>query len=230
MSSESDDFARLGTAIGKNTYITNVDLCRNTLHDIKTINLLEGLKCNSSITSLALNLERSEPTVPHKLLSVYQEKKNLTQLSISRADLQNGGDNIIATTLQCCTNLEQLVLFSCNITTEQLSSMVEPIRSSLQRLDLHLTEIGNTGCEALARLLRDPLCMLKSLSLLRNNISDAGVIAIANSLNSNSNLEKLYFAVNHGLDQLGAADTFSNLLCNTTSMDSIILPIIHLKP
>ena len=50
MSSESDDFARLGTAIGKNTYITNADLCGNTLHDdIKTINLLEGLKCNSRL-------------------------------------------------------------------------------------------------------------------------------------------------------------------------------------
>jgi len=77
-------------------------------------------------------------------------------------------------------------------------------------------------CEALAVLLRDPFCVLKSLSLSRNNNSYAGVIAIANSLNGNFNLEleKLHLTVDD-LDQLRAVDTFSNLLCNTSSIDSI---------
>ena len=224
-SSESNDYTRLGTAIGTNTYIDTVYLCvcGNTLHDsIKTIHLLDGLKSNSSITKLILKLEpSSEPIVTYQLLRIYQEKDNLTKLGISHADLLNGVyDEIIATTLQCCTNLEVFDLIGCNITSEQLISMVEPIKHTLKELDLHGIGIGNTGCEALAGLLRDPFCVLKSLSLSRNNNSYAGVIAIANSLNCNSNLAELHLTVDD-LDHLGAADTFSNLLCNTSSIDSI---------
>ena len=74
-SSESNDYTRLGTAIGTNTYIDTVYLCvcGNTLHDsIKTIHLLDGLKSNSSITTLILKLEpSSEPIVTYQLLTTF---------------------------------------------------------------------------------------------------------------------------------------------------------------
>ena len=184
------------------------------------------MKRNSSIDSLIITLGHGNSFLvgrtAHKLLSIYQQNNKLDQFSIHDADLQNRGDNIIATTLQCCTNLKSFELFRCNITSEQLTSMVEPVRRSLQRLHLQEIGIGNTACEALARLLRDPFCVLKSLSLLNDDISisNVGVITIVNSLISNTCLEELYLSVNSN-DRRGAAYTFSNLLCNKSSIDSI---------
>ena len=60
----------------------------------------DGLKLNSSIHSLTLDCCNSNiGGVGQNILEAYQENNNLTQLRIINADLQNGEENIITTTL-----------------------------------------------------------------------------------------------------------------------------------
>ena len=218
-SSDGNDFARFGTAIGENTHIEEVDFCGNALHDTKTNNLLEGLKRNKSIKWLKLTFQdRSVPVgeVPHKLLSIYQENNNLNRLNIHHANLNRGE---LCLTLQSCTNLTSISLNRCNITSEQLSSIIEPIKCSLERLHLYKNGIGNACCDALASLLRDPFCNLHDLSILEDNISNVGAISIANSLAHNTKLQELVLCSNQIDHRVN--DSYSRLLCNATSIDSI---------
>ena len=70
---------------------------------------------------------------------------------IESASLENEAEHVIATTLRRCTNLQELELFGCNISDEQLLPIVETMRgrASLEILDLEYNRIGNAGCEAL---------------------------------------------------------------------------------
>ena len=80
-----------------------------------------------------------------KYLEAYQENNNLTELWINNADLQNGGDRIVAATLRNSTSLKHIDLYDCNITDEQLQPMADAIREhrSLEKLFLRDNRIGN---------------------------------------------------------------------------------------
>ena len=88
----------------------------------------------------------------------------------------------------------------------------------LKKLHLGHNNIGNAGCAALATLLEDPHCSLHHISLNTNNISNEGVIAIANSLANNKKLQRLYLG-NNQFDESVVQDIFSNILCNTSSIN-----------
>ena len=51
----------------------------------------------------------------------------------------------MAITLRRCENIKQIGLYRCNITDEQLLSVVEAVRGhrSLEELDFHNNRIGN---------------------------------------------------------------------------------------
>ena len=132
--------------------------------------------------------------VGQEILKVYQEQNNnLIYVRIGSCNLENGGDGIIATTLKKCVNLRYFALDQCNITDEQLMSIVEGIRGHrmLEVLILERNRIGDAGCDALATLLEDPSCMLRQIALARNNISTEGATTIANSLTHNIKLERI---------------------------------------
>lgn len=218
------DFNRLGRAIATNTNITllNVSLHVNAL-SINDTGFYDGLKQNTSIHELMINCNGHNHTlsgVGHEILQAYQENNNhLTNISIFRADLHNSGDEIITTTLQCCTNLRYINLFQCNITANQLLPMVEAMRGlrSLEQLYLNNNNIGNDGCEALATLLEDPNSNLEQLQINRNNIGNEGAILIANSLVKNKKLQRLDLSRNLDVDSVW--DQLSYILCNTSSIN-----------
>ena len=192
-------------------------------HTLDVINdgFYDGLKLNSSIHNLTVYCGGNNIIGGvQKILKAYQENNDhLTVISIGRAGLQHGGDIVMAETLRRCTDLREFELFNCNVTDEQLLPMVDAIRGhrSMEKLFLYGNRIGNTGCETIATLLRDPNCNLHLLNLNASNINNEGVAILANSLANNTNLRELNLYRNR-VDQ-GVVDIFVRVLCNTTSIN-----------
>ena len=170
-SNVSDDYSRLGAAIGNNTHLTClvVNLDDNSLSveaRVEDRGFYDGLKRNlfGHIMNNIYN-HIIIGGVLHEILKVYQENSShLTRIGITSCNLVNGGDGAIATTLRSCTNLKRIHFYDCAITDEQLLQLVEGIRGHrlLEDLDLWSNRIGAAGCEALATLLKDSNCTRES--------------------------------------------------------------------
>ena len=223
-SSNSEDYSRLGAAIGNNTHFTALGVADFDESSLTVTNseFFDGLKQNMSIRALCLDCRNRiiAGGVVYEILKAYQEKNNhLTSIRITRARLQNGGDDIIANTLRRCTNLEEFLVWRSNTTDAQLLPIVDAIRGNnkLKKLHLDKNNIGNAGCEAIATLLEDPSCNLRSLELAHNQIGDAGATILANSLSGNNKLQKLYLHDN-SINRIDGI--FCGVLCNTSSINS----------
>ena len=223
------EFARLGRGIVDNTHLIQlkVHVCERTPLVVGDREFFEGLKRNSSIHKLTLTFDNHPASnwtlfnivggVGHQILKAYQENNsNLTQLYIRGA---YGGDGIVATTLQRCTNLKQISLTGSDITDAQLLPMVEAVRehASLEKLNLEYNRIRCAGCDALATLLEDSNSKLRTLYLGNNNIRNVGATTLANSLSNNTKLEELWLRIR--IDQ-SVEDDFSKLLCKASSVNS----------
>ena len=223
-SDNSDDYSTLGAAIANNTHLEKlvVILSDDVPLTAADRGFFNGLKSNSSIHYLRLwcNHRNIAGGVGQEILKAYQKyNSQLTFLSIIEANLQSGGDRIVADTLRKCRNLQTLDLTGCNITHEQLLPIVDAIRGHrmLETLDLTLNNIGNAGCDEITTLLADPDCNIRNLHLGYNAIGNEGSTAIANSLINNNKLQQLYLAGNL-IDQT-IHDVFSNILCNASSIN-----------
>ena len=223
-SGSSDDYSTLGTAIANNTYLKTLEVMSYNDLPLGIANRVfyDGLRRNSSIHELMLrrDIRNIAGGVGQEILQVYQENNShLTDLFISNSNLQSGGDRVVAGNLRSCRNLQIFALNYCNITDEQLLTIVDAVRGHrLKVLGLNGNRIGNAGCEAIATLLADPNCNLLILNLGSNAINDEGATTIANSLTNNNKLQKLYLVGNQ-IDQ-SVQDVFSNILCNTSSINS----------
>ena len=223
----SEDFSRLGAAIGQNSNLTTLHIVFNGVValDVKHSAFYDGLKHNTSIHQLNIYFQNPYSTrvggVVEALLEAYQENSNLTGLSIHNADLQNEGDRLVATTLRRCSNLKHIDLYRSNITDEQLWPMVDAIRGhrSLKVLNFCGNRIGNAGCGLLSRLLQNSNCNLHTLILDDNSIGNDAAAALANSLSNNTKLKKLSLSGNPF--DLSVKDIFDKLLCNTSSINNI---------
>ena len=223
-----DDYSTLGVAIANNTHLEElrVLLSDGLALDVTNREFYDGLHRNTSISNLYLwcNHITIAGGVGQEILEVYQRNNShLTDLSVTGANLQSGGDRVVVDALRSCRNLQQILLGNCSITDEQLLPIVDAIRGLrvLEDLDLHHNNIGNTGCDAIAALLEDPNCNLHTLYLNNNTIDNEGATTIANSLTNNNKLQKLYL-YNNLIDQ-SVDDVFSNILCNKSSMNDTYL-------
>ena len=224
-SDSSDDYSTLGAAIANNTHLTTlgVMLPDDLPLGVADREFYDGLKQNASIRELTMWCDGRNLAggVAQEIIKVYQENNSqLAVLSITNANLRNGGDRVIVDTLRSCRNLQKVVLNYCNITDAQILPIVDALRGHrmLKVLDLCENHIGNACCDALAALLADPNCNLQTLSLGNNTIDNEGATTIANSLANNNKLQKLYL---HGnpIDQ-SAQDVFSNILCNKSNINN----------
>jgi len=220
----SGDYQRLGVAIGKNSHLTKLEVAEEiATESIANDDLIAGLKQNSSITQLELICDHI--AIAHgagqQILDAYQGKNNqLTHLQIWDCYLTHA--STITKTLKC-NNLQDIELIYCQITDVQLSPIIEAIRGrkSLEQLSFYGNSIGNTGCEAIATLLVDPNCNITNLDLRENNVGNVGATAIANSLPNNNKLRRLFLKFDEDDNPMNnAQDSFSQVLCNTSSVSS----------
>jgi len=227
-------FIQLGLSIEKNSHLTTLII--NT--EIPNIGpdayreFYTGLYRNSSIKSLHIIGSEGWHGNCYAILETYgnrceENNQYLTSLRISNANLSiNGANKMISNTHSHsnspCANLKTLKLNSCHITDEQLLPIVESMRhTSLKKLGLSNNNIQDVGCQALSTLLEDTTCSLQSLNLISNIISNEGAAILVNGLKNNTTLKKLLLNGNPIGDQSSLEDGLSNLLCNTSSPNSI---------
>ena len=223
-SSRDADYSQLGAAIAQNTHLADLQVELHNDGEIVHEDFYEGLKSNTSIHMLTFSCGYATAVggIGDEILNAYQENnRHLTHLHIQNADLQNGGDQAITTTLIRCTNLKQITLWDCGITDEQLLQMVEAIRGhrSLEELNLRVNRIGNAGCVAIATLLEDPNCSLHTLDVSLNAIGNEGASILAISLTNNTKLQQLRL-VRNAIDA-SVEHALRTLLCNTSSLNSL---------
>ena len=176
-SSDSEDYSRLGAAIGNNTHLTLLvvaDFDESAL-TVTNSEFFDGLKRKTSIRKLELYGNNHSQNIVggvfHEILAYQENNNQLTSIHIGGVRLQNGGVDIITNTLRRCTNLKQIYLSENNMTDAQLLPIVNAIRGhiKLEILRLHGNNIRNAGCETLATLLEDPSCNLRTLGLARTD-------------------------------------------------------------
>jgi len=127
-SEESNDFCKLGAAIGKNTQLQKLVISlRNTALTVADKEFYDGLRCNSSICEVAINGDHHHiiGSVLHEILKAIRKKEDrlsrqITSLDIQFTGLENGGDNAIAATLRRSINLKKLYLAYSDVTDVQL--------------------------------------------------------------------------------------------------------------
>ena len=222
-SSDDGDYSQLGAAIAQNTHLTELQVELHNDGEIVHEDFYEGLKRNTSIHMLTFSCGYATVVggIGDEILNAYQENnRHLTHLHIQNADLQNGGDQAITTTLIRCTNLKQITLWDCGITNEQVVPIVEAIEghNSLEELHLKVNRIGNAGCVAIATLLEDPNCNLHTLDVSISAIGNEGASILAISLTNNTKLQQLSL-ISNAID-VSVRDVFSRILCDTSSIDS----------
>lgn len=221
-----DALARLGTAIGKNTNLRRLHLYDGAmLTKIATGNaaFFEGLKRNTSIVKLMLLQCKLSDEIERGVMKEFVAKNSNLQtfgLYNCALALADGEEGTFISALVGCSNLTRISLGACNVKD---SLLVEIAQSTgfrqLRELHLGSNTFGQTGCEALATLLRDPCCNLRWLDLSANDrINDGCAAILAHALEGNNALK--------GLDLLNCAVTrsglrvFSRILCNTSSVEA----------
>ena len=233
----SQEFGLLGAAVRNNTHLPELVI---TINDVDYGSLFNGIKHNTSIKHVTLYCATNNVVggAGYDLLKAFQENNScITNISIYQADMKNGGHHIVVNTLRRCTDLRKIELIDCGITDEQLPSIINVLQShrSLTELTwnginssvtlnvgISRTGVVNFGCHAVATLLRDPTSNLTSLTLQNNNINNEGISILTNSLYNNTKLRELSLTRNPH-DQNVVENTFCNLLCNTSSINSTYL-------
>jgi len=232
-SEDSDDYDKLGTAIGNNTNLKKLSIDNfNNNVTLSTTNegFYEGIRHNSSITELNLlyivcDRHRQNSTLTNvalELLGACQEKNILTKLQINTMPLVYTGDVFrFIGGLRGFKKLREFTFVHSRLTDDHLLPMVEAIRghASLERINLMNNNIGNAGCEALATLRN-----LTYLDIADNRISNEGMISIANSLSQNNCLGELNINDDYTegtFDLRVVEDDFCRALCNTSSINDI---------
>ena len=234
-SNRSSDFSQLGVAIGRNTHVRvlGVVLDHTVLKVTDRRKIYEGLKSNTSINELRIECYNQSIIggVVDEILKAYQENNShLTRLQIEHADLRNGGDRLVATTLNSCTNLKQISIRNSNMSDKQLLPIVQALtgHSSLEKLSLYGNRIGNCmygGCEALVTLLEDPNCNIHTINLGENHIGNVGTTALINSLANNTTLRNFYLQGNpvgsRFNERMRMMKGVTKILCNESSINNI---------
>ena len=220
--SDTADFSELGRNIGLNTHVTRLQF-DGTLDalfdDADALSAgLTGLTSNASVRALSFQNCNISCGVGNGILSAFEERLVLIELSLSNCDLSNGGTSLLGSTLRSCPCLEKVDLAGNNLDNDMLVDIVAAIRglSELEYLDLARNRIEEAGC--LADLLQDPQCNLHTLNLKGNQLGN-GLIAFASAVSQNSTLEKLLL----GATTEVVDDAFSQVLCDTSSVDATYL-------
>ena len=183
-----DGWEELGRDISNNTHLKNVYLCACAIDDHKMSFLFEGLTRSSSIEYLELYSNQFQFRGVQSMVPFLQNADNLQYLDVSHNLLQSRGFNVLFQSIRN-SPIKELHCSSCGIESIEIDS--ENIPKHLERLHLVLNDISNDGCREVAKFLQVDNSTLESLHLSSNNIDDAGVEILVDSLRNNTSLKRL---------------------------------------
>ena len=97
-----------------------------------------------------------------------RSNNNLTMLQIVRCNgMGRDGLHLLAAALVSCTSLEHIAIRNCSIedddeSFQDLINALNKNNHTCNQLDVSENNIGRKGCDALATMLSNPLCGLKT--------------------------------------------------------------------
>lgn len=228
------EFLLLGDALAKNTRVKKLVLDGHYLR-VRTLPLefVAAIERNSSINELQLTgCTVAEGSLACEILAGFRKKGNLLKISLTECSMGNGGDGIIASTLEKCTMIRYIGLavgsqpswppgaphgLHCGH-LPRISRVFGRLQQ-LKTLDLSRNRIGYAGCTHLSAMLQDPNCSIITLDLGANCVNDHGAMALAQGLLRNRTLRKLYLDNNPGITDCGWR-AFATALCGASTISS----------
>ena len=178
---------------------------------------------NSSLTKLYLVHNDLSDEGLVEIITALSMHPNLQNIDFEGNRLGKNGCISMATLLEhSVTQLQHLDLGSNALDDEGIDALVPALKncSHLQILRLYDNQsITSKGWKHLASILEAPNSNLLELNLANNTVDDEAAAKIASFLRNNSSLTTLSLDSNSTITEKGW-ESFSNLLCDTSSVDS----------
>ncbi|XP_006861919.1 PREDICTED: leucine-rich repeat-containing protein 34 [Chrysochloris asiatica] len=152
---------------------------------------------NQAIKGINLNRpilygEQEESTV--HISHMLKENHCLVELHMCKHDMKNSGFKQLCDALYLNNNLRYLDV-SCNrITRDGMVFLAGVLKSNttLEVIDLSFNRIENAGANYLSETLASHNRSLKALSVVSNNIEGEGLVALSQSMKTNTTLSNIY--------------------------------------
>ncbi|XP_045707532.1 leucine-rich repeat-containing protein 34 [Phyllostomus hastatus] len=180
-----------------NSSLEKLDLGDCDLGMQSVIAFSTALTQNQTIKGINLNRpllygEQEESTV--HLGQMLKENHWLVELYMSKHDVRNPGLKQLCDGLNLNKSLRYLDI-SCNkITRDGITSLADVLKSNttLEVIDLSFNRIENVGAEKLSETLASHNTSLKALSVVSNSIEGEGLVALSESMKTNTTLSNIY--------------------------------------
>mmetsp|Transcript_14821 Transcript_14821/g.32195 ORF Transcript_14821/g.32195 Transcript_14821/m.32195 type:complete len:500 (+) Transcript_14821:288-1787(+) len=219
------NWKKMGEALRKCTSLRSLDLgdCALTEEIIETLFRGEWIDNCLLGGSLILTGTQLGSSGVAAMLPFLKSISTLTQLNLSRTNLDNQGARLISEVLQH-TRIECLILCDNVIGDEGIEHLLLASNStSLVSLDLEGNDVvGMRGIDALAQFLGRDDTLLESLS--SNCDGGADATFLVDSISSESKLERIYLWPRESAminPMMSAGPNLQNLVCNISSFESL---------
>ena len=220
----------LGRAIGKHTHLVhlvlNAKVSSTNFDDVRRIFqlLCEGLNQNQSIKKISLSGDNNFCGEMCQFLNPFFQNNSNVHFILLNGGLNLEGTRWLVAPLMARRSCLKTLVLQDNgiddILVEQFVTAMLVGNSGLAPKEMFLcnNNIGQYGCNLIARLLEDPNCMMEVLTLVGNrNVNNNAAIRFANALTKNKTLKRL-FLNGTSINKTGW-NSFSSTLCNKTSVN-----------
>lgn len=180
--------------IVKNTKtLTTLWLPSNLLDDDLLRMIMTGLIKNNTITSLDLSHNKLTNHGARLLAKLLGPESVITSLRLCDNQIHAEGGRYLSRGLKYNTSLVELDLRLNRLTDDGGRMLLEGITEhrSLTLLNLSSNMLGKETAEALAEIIADPHCALRSIDLSSNVLKDADGVALSQGLEKNSTVVAL---------------------------------------
>ncbi|XP_053513526.1 leucine-rich repeat-containing protein 34 isoform X4 [Artibeus jamaicensis] len=183
----------IAKALHKNTTLKYLRMTGNKVENEGGMFFAAMLQINLSLEKLDLgdcDLEESTVHLGHML----KENHCLVELYMSKHDVRNSGLKQLSDALYLNKSLRYLDI-SCNkITRDGIISLADVLKSNttLEVIDLSFNRIENVGAQKLSETLASHNRSLKALSVVSNSIEGEGLVALSQSMKTNTTLSNIY--------------------------------------
>ncbi|EKX39805.1 hypothetical protein GUITHDRAFT_76089 [Guillardia theta CCMP2712] len=180
----------LSRGLGRNLYLTQLDLSDNMIHDEGATSLAQSLSL-LHLSELSLCRNSIASSGAEKIAyAIELGKPGITTLDLSGNAVGYGGCRAFADILSYKnTVLTALKLRSCSLHLQEVEGILRYPRS-LTMTDLSKNEIGDKGLLHLSRVLASNRS-IQHVDLSFNSIGDAGASALSSVLKTNESLTEL---------------------------------------
>ena len=191
--------------------------------------LLEGLVCCRNLTELTLNCNTDISAAGLMSLSSFLQNDIccLKILNLHNLQMHDNGAEALASGLMHleslkCLDLSQNLIGDAGIAA-LVSGLTTAANANLEVLNLSDNRFSTAGIRSLSALLQSQRSTLKELSLNHMEVCDDWMSILAEALTNNTKLQSLLLDI-LGLENCVAMkNTFSKLVCDTSSINSIYL-------